>query len=90
MWSREEPLAEQFCPGCMGEGWGIGGGRRTSLPSSELGLEDLLQAQQKSPTGQVGLLSPARGPLHCEGPEGPSGTAAQRCLGDRWPTEEPG
>ena len=74
------------------QGWGMGdwGGRRTSLPSSELGLEDLLQAQQKSPTGQVGLLSPARGPLHCEGPEEPSGTAAQRCLGDRWPTEEPG
>lgn len=22
MWSREEPLAEQFCPGCRGEGWG--------------------------------------------------------------------
>ena len=90
LWSREELLDEQFCPGCEDKGWGSWGGRRTSWPSGELGLEDLLQAQRKSPWGQVDLLSPAWGPLHCEGPEGPSGTAAQRCSGDRWPTEEPG
>lgn len=71
MWSREEPLAEQFCPGCRGEGRGIGVEGEPLYLLVNLGWRTCCEPSRKAQQGRLASSPLPEGLFTARGRRGP-------------------